>query len=1133
MKINNPARLVAGSVFALLVLGLFTFSKLLVKPKILIFSKTSGFYHTSIPKGRQALMNLARENGMEADTTTNPALFTEANLKNYAAVVFLSTTGNVLNNHQEAAFERYIQAGGGFVGIHAAADTEYDWGWYGRMVGGYFLSHPKQQNATILVNDRKHGATKHLPKKWKRFDEWYNYKELNPAIKVLMRLDEKSYEGGQNGKDHPIAWYHEYDGGRAFYTGLGHTDESYNEPDFLKHLLGGIQYAVGQNTGLDYSKARTQLVPEADRFVKTTLAQGVFFEPTEMAILPNFDVLVAQRRGELLLYSQKTGEVKQVASLNVYHKTLRTPGVNAEEGVMGLAADPDFKNNNFVYIYYSPADTSVNRLSRFVFRNNTLDMQSEKVILELYSQREICCHTGGSIAFGPGNLLYLSTGDNSTPFDEKGQRFVNRGYGPLDDRPGHEQYDARRTSANTNDLRGKIIRIRLKPDGSYEIPEGNLFKPGTPKTRPEIYTMGHRNPYRISVDQKTGFLYWGEVGPDARQDSLATRGPRGYDEVGQARQAGNFGWPLFVGNNYPYRSYDYATGKSGEAFDPAKPVNNSSNNTGLTQLPPAQPAFIWYPYAESPDFPEVGTGGRNAMAGPVYYTDRYPAATRYPEYYNGKLFIYEWIRDWIKVVTMAPNGDYDKMEPFLQNGKLAAPMDMEVGPDGRLYVLEYGKGWFAKNPDAALSRIDYLAGNRPPKVAELKIDKLNGNLPLTITAAVTATDPEKDPLTYVWAIGDQRKETTEPRLQHTITKAGDYKVSVQVLDAQKAASTSNTVEVYAGNAQPIVTIAMPGNRSFYFPNKPVSYTVKVSDPGAKVDMKNLFVSTDFIQGKDMASASVGHQVISEAILGKNIMMNSDCKACHSITEKSIGPAYVEVARKYQKDTRAHEYLASKILKGGSGVWGENTMPAHLTMPENDARQIVTWILSLANVESNKPSLPANGKITPHPNEQKQQDNVFRLMATYTDNGAAGISPLSGSGVVYLRNNVMDVSDFRSINGLAKKDSLGATYLVLPANQGWLKGEQLDLAGISRIEVTGFGNGRAGNYTVEVRVGQPNGSILSQAALNFGADRQRATASMPVPKATENGQLQDLYFVIRQQGNGGRAYLKSIAFLPES
>ncbi|MDQ4141326.1 MAG: ThuA domain-containing protein, partial [Bacteroidota bacterium] len=1075
---------------------------------------------------------LASDNDMEADTTTNSAAFTDENLKQYAAIVFLSTTGDVLNNYQEAAFERYIQAGGGFMGIHAAADTEYDWGWYNRLVGAYFLHHPKQQNAVIQVTNRKHIATKHLPKKWKRWDEWYSYKKINPEVKVLMNLDEKSYEGGKNGKNHPIAWYHEYDGGRAFYTGLGHTDESYADPQFLKHVLGGIRYAIGKNEPLDYAKARTQNVPEDDRFVKTLLDQGNFNEPTEMTILPNLDVLIAQRRGELMLYSQKEQKVKQVGALNVYFRT-NTKGVNAEEGILGIAADPDYKTNNYVYIYYSPADTSVNRLSRFTFRGDSLDRKSEKMILQLYSQREICCHTGGSIAFGPDKLLYLSTGDNSTPFNEPNARYVNNGFAPLNDLPGHLQYDARRSSGNTNDLRGKILRIRVKPDGTYEIPEGNLFPKGTAKTRPEIYTMGHRNPYRISVDQKNGILYWGEVGPDAREDSMATRGSRGYDEVNQAKKAGNFGWPLFIGNNYPYRAFDYATGKSGELFDPAKPINNSRNNTGLTELPPAMPAFIWYPYAESPEFPQVGTGGRNAMAGPVYYTDMYPKETRYPDYYNGKLFIYEWIRDWIKAVTLNKDNNYDKMEPFMQNAKLAAVIDMEVGPDGRLYLLEYGKGWFSKNPDAGLSRVDYLAGNRPPKVSTLDIDNLNGNLPFTFTASVTATDPEKDNLTYVWTIGDIKKETKEPSLKYTINKPGDYKVQVQVLDDQKAFSSSNVVTVYAGNEQPVVNINIQGNKSFYFPGKPVVYSVKVVDEGAKVDMKNLLVTSDYIQGRDMAGASTGHQVVSEAILGKNLMMNSDCKACHSITEKSIGPAFADIAKRYQKDTRAHDYLIGKIIKGGGGVWGENVMPAHLTMKEGDVRQIVTFILSLADADNAKPSLPASGKIVPTINEEKKQNNVFRLLATYTDAGGPGIQPLSGSQAIYLRNTTLDVSDLQDMQGFAPQDSAGARYLTLPATEGWIKGQQLDLTGISRIELGAFGTGRPGKYQVELRSGQAKGAVLGQAVMDFADNRQKVTASVPVPKTAGNGQLQDLYLVIRPLQPGSKGYLKTISFVPES
>ncbi len=677
---------------AIVVISISCNSKRSDKPRVLVFSKTMGFRHSSIPNGKVAIMKMGAENGFDVDTTENADVFNEDSLKKYATVIFLSTTGDVLDYKQEAAFERYIQAGGGFVGVHAATDTEYDWGWYGRLVGGYFNGHPHQQEARFIIKDKSFGATSFFTDSvWKRKDELYNFKKLSPDIHVVLTIDETSYEGGTNGAFHPMSWYQEFDGGRAFYTELGHTEESYTEVNYLKHLLGGIQYAIGENRVGDYTKVKTQLPPDEDRFTKTQLSQGEFYEPTEMTILPNLDILVIQRRGEIMLYKNDSKKVKQAGFLNVYFKT-KESGVNAEEGLLGLAKDPHFDKNNWVYMYYSPADSAVNRLSRFTFTNDTIDISTEKVILEVKSQREICCHTGGSIAFGPDGLLYFSAGDNSTPFDEPGVRYVNSGFGPANDLPGRQQYDARRSSSNTNDLRGKINRIRVKDDGTYEIPDGNLFPKGTPKTRPEIYVMGNRNPYRISIDQKNGFLYWGEVGPDAGNDSLETRGPRGYDEVNQARKAGYFGWPLFVGNNYAYRQFDYATGKSGEPYDPAKPINNSRNNTGLTELPPAQPAFIWYPYAASPDFPQVGTGGRNAMAGPVYYTDMFPKETRLPDYYNNKLIIYDWIRGWVKAVTMLPNGDFDKMEPFFPSLKVNSLIDMEVGPDGKLYLLEYGTG---------------------------------------------------------------------------------------------------------------------------------------------------------------------------------------------------------------------------------------------------------------------------------------------------------------------------------------------------------------------------------------------------------------------------------------------------------
>jgi type 1 glutamine amidotransferase len=216
------------------------------KYKILVFAKTAGYHHESIGTGLLAIQKLGSQNRFAADTTTSAEEFTSANLKQYAAVVFLNTTGDILNDEQQQAFTQYIQGGGGFVGVHAATDTEYGWPWYGKLVGAYFLKHPDQQMATLQVTDRGSIATSHLPESWSRKDEWYNFKDIQPDLKVLINLDETTYKGGTNGASHPIAWYHDFDGGRAFYTGLGHVEASYSDPLFLKHLLGGIQYAAGQ-----------------------------------------------------------------------------------------------------------------------------------------------------------------------------------------------------------------------------------------------------------------------------------------------------------------------------------------------------------------------------------------------------------------------------------------------------------------------------------------------------------------------------------------------------------------------------------------------------------------------------------------------------------------------------------------------------------------------------------------------------------------------------------------------------------------------------------------------------------------------------------------------------------------------
>lgn len=1080
-------------------------------PKVLVFSKTMGFKHSSIPSGIAAIQKLGLTNGFGVDTTSNANMFREDSLTKYAAIIFMNTTGNVLDHMQEAAFERYIQAGGGFVGVHAAADTEYDWNWYGKLVGAYFNGHPPgTQEADFIIKDTGFEATGFFTDSiWRRTDEMYNFKKINPDVNVLLTIDENTYKGGTNGDFHPMSWYHEYDGGRAFYTALGHTQESYTEDNYLKHLLGGINYAIGKNLKLDYAKASSQIPPDVDRFSKTPLSTGEFFEPTEMTILPNNDVLIAQRRGEIMLYKDNSKKLTQVGFLDVYHKTLHTPNVNAEEGLMGLQQDPDFATNNWVYVYYSPTgDKWVNRLSRFKFKNDVFDIDSEQIILEVGSQREICCHTGGSIAFGPDGLLYLSTGDNSTPFNEKNAAFVNNGFAPLNDEPGKEQYDAGRSSGNTNDLRGKILRIRVKEDGTYDIPEGNLFPKGLKNTRPEIYTMGHRNPYRISVDQKNGYLYWGDVGPDSRKDSLSTRGPKGYDEMNQARGPGNFGWPFFIADNKPYFDYDYKTGKTGAAFTIEKPINDSRNNTGLRELPQAMPAFVYYPYVESQDFPQVGTGGRNAMAGPAYYSDLYDGENKLPSYYDGKIIIYDWMRGWMKAVSLFKNGDFNKMEPFAPEVVLNNLIDMEVGPDGRVYLLEYGSGWFSQNEDSGLSYISFNGGNRPPVIDEIQVYNSSGKLPLSVTVKVIAKDLEGDGITYIWDLGNgTTQETAQPQISHTYREAGEYKLSVKVKDDKNAVAQSAPVAVVAGNSTPEVKIDITsGNPSFFIPGKPFSYSVSVSDEGstAGIDASNIFVSLDYMEGMDEVSLSTGHQQVSEAVSGKAITESMDCKACHKEKEASIGPNYMDIAKRYKDKKGALGYLQTKIIEGSSGVWGEVMMPAHPTLTKNESRQIAVYIRSLIDHNKKKKSLAAQGTITPR---AKAPNTSLVLTASYTDNGGENnTKPLTGMDRLTLTSNTVLFSGPIASEGFSTINYGGMDLLMVTANKGWFALENIDLTGVKTARITaGWQDLPKVGLDVELRQDSVNGKLIGKTSMPAPKKGQEnAIITIPVKSISDKG-----------------------------
>ena len=479
-----------------------------------------------------------------------------------------------------------------------------------------------------------------------------------------------------------------------------------------------------------------KVILEADAVMDGKLVDTLK-DPMELAVAPDGRVFYAQRDGTVKIIKPGAKESLVIAKLPVF--------TGLEDGMLGITLDPDFARNNWVYLNRSLPETTkdahgakagIIRVARFTLKGDALDLASEKTILDIPTQREQCCHVGGSLAFdGRGNLL-VAVGDNTNPFDSDG-------FSPSDDRPGRSPWDAQKSSANPNALTGKVLRITPKAEGGYSIPAGNLFKPGTAGTRPEIYAMGTRNPFRVSADLKTGYVYWGDVGPDAGGPS-EKRGPAGFDEINQARTAGFFGWPYFIADNKPYAKTDFAAraehkkvretydkavkekksplppkpadwqAAEPQFYDPLKPVNRSPNNTGLKDLPPAQPAFIYYPPGQSTRFPVVGSGGRTAMAGPVYYFDaavKTPA--KLPKEFDRTLFIYEWSRNWIIAVKLDENHHIAKnadgtpaMERFCPSMTFKRPMDLELGPDGCLYLIEFGTAW-GNNKDTQIVRIEF------------------------------------------------------------------------------------------------------------------------------------------------------------------------------------------------------------------------------------------------------------------------------------------------------------------------------------------------------------------------------------------------------------------------------------------
>ncbi len=866
------------------------------------------------------------------------------------------------------------------------------------------------------------------------------------------------------------------------------------------------------------------------RFEITPLVSGMM-RPMELSIAKDGRVFYIELTGQLKVYDPRTNQVSLVGELPVT--------IEQENGLIGLALDPNFEKTNWIFLQYSPPNFSGQHISRFTLIDGKLDLSSEKVLLTYEEQRKECCHHAGALEFGPNGDLYIGTGDNTNPFGD------SQGFAPIDERPGKSAFDARRTSANAKNFNGKVLRIRPLPDGTYEIPDGNLFPKDGSAGLPEIYVMGCRNPWRISVDQKTGFLYWGDVGPDAGGDG--PRGPRGYDELNQARQAGFFGWPLFIGDNYAYPDVDFETGAIGERFDAAKPLNDSVNNTGPKVLPPAQPAFIYYPAGASDKFPEVDSGGRTACAGPVYYFDpNDPSTTRFPQHFDRTLFFFEWSRHWIIAVHLDADSKIVQLERFLPQQKFARPIDIEFGPDGAMYLIEYGETW-GVNAEARLVRIDYVRGNRAP-VAQATAANNIGRPPLQVKlSSVGSSDKDGDTLKYQWyAIEAGNPQAArkwisdEANPEVKFEGVGTYNVELVVTDPSGVRGIA-TVPVMVGNARPEIRFVEPAPGTFFDPQQSVNFQVYVHDfedgtsDSEEADSKEIeFLDSDAPQRVNVNAMLVDlppnqfNAVADVGPPGLQLMKKSDCFNCHSVDQPRVGPKFLDIAAKYREQPGALEASIQRVIKGSTGVWGKVAMLPHDHNSPDEIRQMVEWVFSVKPDQAVRAFKGFAGKIDMQAPPDKATSYMV-LEASYIDLGAEGVPPQSEVTKLTLRPRKIEGEHADQISGpqvLASGQASGGKFIGAINHGHYLKFADVPLKDANRVLLRVASAGAGG--AIELRSGSRDGKLIGQATIEVnGQWEQFYDKRIDLPADRERC---DLYIVfVHPQNAGGLMNLDSITF----
>ncbi|MFE9313095.1 ThuA domain-containing protein [Streptomyces sp. NPDC088353] len=925
--------------------------------RVLVFTKSTGGDPAATAAGVGAIRQLGDQLRFAVQVTDDARKFDQEHLKQYRAVIFLNTSGDVLTTAQQDAFEAYYRAGGGFVGIGSAIEAQPGWDFLSDALGTRASGRTGVQAGTIKVADRVHDASKNLPEYWTRTDAWYNFKSnvrgKSHVIATVVEDDFKQQSwggtltgisGGTMGYDHPVTWCKDWQGGRSFYTALGNTAASYGETNLRSHLGGAIKWAAGQADPVYSDCGATVLA----NYQQTTVAAPPNLgEPVGFDVFPDGRVIQTDRRGSVRLHDPKSNKTTVLAQIPVYQAS--------EDGMYGPGIDNDFKTNHWVYLYYAPPtvkDVKLStgeivtqttpeanapntgdspavwdpwvgyfQLSRFKFVDATadtpahLDVASEQEIMRVPVNRGACCHVAGDIDFDKHNNLWMVTGDD-TPAGGGN----SGGFSPFNDmlttngQFNAPHVDARRSAQNTNDLRGKILRITVKDGaiaagdqnkfgGAYTVPAGNLFPAGKDKTRPEIYAMGFRNPFRIQVDEND-VAYVTDYSPDS-QTPQNFRGPAGTGRVEIVRKPANYGWPLCYRTDLPYYRWDFNTStpldsppKTFECDNPDRgPQNDSRWNLsggptvepGLEYGPPITNPDIWYSFtpenrADNPIgtpclayyngsgattcprlFPELGTGGVGPHGAAKYRFDPdNPDSTKLPPYYDNAVFFGEFTRDTLREIRLDSKGQVFKINNLFDCGGLSAkrvpetnnpfecdnPMDMQFDGNGHFYLLTYGDGFFNSNNDAGMYRWDYVKGQRAP-IPKLAATPTNGSAPLTVQfSSEGSRDPDPgDSIRFEWDFnGDGVVDSIDPDPQYTYTTPGQYTARLTVFDSSgKSASANTTITV--GNTAPTVTVSTPVEGGLFSFGESIPFSVTVTDPEDKaIDCNRVEVT--FVLGHD-------------------------------------------------------------------------------------------------------------------------------------------------------------------------------------------------------------------------------------------------------------------------------------------